>query len=43
MYLDVLRKSIEDLFGHIDGLGEITLTLLVNHILPRIVPVEIAN
>lgn len=42
-YLNILCKSIEDLLSHIYSFGEITLTLLINHVLPRIVPVKITD
>lgn len=43
LYLYVLRKSIEDLLGDIDCFGEIPLSLLINNIFSRIIPVEITN
>lgn len=42
-YLDVLSEGIENLLGHIYCLGEIPLALLINHIFPRIIPVEITD
>lgn len=32
-YLYVLSESVEDLFGHFNGLGEVVLTLCINRIL----------
>jgi len=43
IYLDILRKSIENLFCNLDGFGKISLSLLINNVLPRIIPVEITN
>lgn len=42
-YLDILSECIEDLLGHIYCLGEIPLALLIDNILPRIIPVEITD
>lgn len=42
-YLDVLCESVENLFGNIYCLGEVPLALLVNNVLPRIIPVEITD
>ena len=42
-HLDVLRQRIEHLLGHVDGLGEVPLSLLVDHLLPRVVPVEVTD
>lgn len=33
-YLYVLSQCVEDLFGHLDGLGEVVLAMYINHILP---------
>lgn len=43
IYLDILCKSIENLFCNLDGFGKISLSLLINNILPRIIPIEITN
>ena len=42
-HLDVLGQAVEDLLGHGHGLGEVALPLLVDHVLPRVVPVEVAD
>lgn len=42
-HLDVLGEAVEDLLGHGHGLGEVALPLLVDHVLPRVVPVEVAD
>jgi len=42
-YLDVLSERVENLLGHIYCLGEVSLALLINNILPRIIPVEITD
>lgn len=42
-YLNILGKSIEDLLGHIYSFGKIALTLLINHVLSRIIPVKITD
>lgn len=41
--LNVLSERVEDLLGHFDGLGEVVLAMFINHILPRVVPVEITD
>lgn len=43
IYLDILSKSIENLFCNLDGFGKISLSLLINNILPRIIPIKITN
>lgn len=43
MYLDVLRQGVEHLLGHIDGLGEVPLSLFVDDIFTRVVPVEVTD
>lgn len=42
-YLYVLSQCVEDLFGHLDGLGEVVLAMYINHILPWVVPVEVTD
>ena len=42
-YLDVLSEGVEDLLGHSQGFGEVDLSWLVNHVFPRVIPVEITD
>ncbi len=42
-YLNVFSDCVEHLLGHADGFEEVLLTTLINHILPWIIPVEIAD
>lgn len=42
-YLDVLSEAVEHLLSHRHGLGKVPLALLLNDILARVVPVEIAD
>lgn len=41
--LYVLSERVENLFGHFDGLGEVVLTVYIDHILPWVVPVEVTD
>lgn len=43
VYLDILCESIENLFCNLDSFGKISLSLLINNILPRIIPIEITD
>lgn len=43
IHLNVLCEGVEDLLGHPDGLGEVVLPLIINHILPRVIPVEVTD
>lgn len=43
IYLDILCESIENLFCNLYGFGKISLSLLINNIFPRIIPIEITN
>lgn len=40
-YLNVLSKSPEHLFGHVDGPAEVALARRVDDLLARVVPVEV--
>lgn len=42
-YLDILSEAVEHLFSHRHGLGKVPLALLLNDILARVVPVEVAD
>lgn len=42
-YLDVLGEAVEHLFSYRHGFGEVSLSLLLNDILARVVPVEVAD
>lgn len=42
-YLYVLGEAVEHLFSHRHGLGEVPLALLLNDVLARVVPVEVAD
>lgn len=42
-YLNILSKSVKDLFCHLDSFGEIPLPLFINNIFPRVIPIEITN
>lgn len=42
-YLDVFCQGVEHLLGNVYGLGEVSLTLLINDIFPRIKPVKVTD
>lgn len=42
-YLDVLGEAVEHLFRYRHGFGEVSLSLLLNDILARVVPVEVTD
>lgn len=42
-YLNVFRQTVKYLLGHRHGFGEILFARLINHVLARIVPVEITD
>lgn len=42
-YLDVLCQRVEDLLGHRQSPGEVLLARFIYDILPRVVPVEVAD
>ena len=39
--LNDLGQGVEDLTGHPNGLEKVRLTRRINHVLPRVIPVEI--
>lgn len=42
-YLNVFSESVKYLFGHCHGLGEVLFPWFINHILARVIPIEIAD
>lgn len=42
-YLDVLGEAVEHLFGDRHGFGEVSLSLILDDILARVVPVEVTD
>lgn len=42
-YLDVLGEAVEHLFSYRHGFGEVSLSLLLDDILARVVPVEVTD
>lgn len=43
VYLDILCESVKHLFCYLDCFGEVPLPLLIDHVFPRVVPIEIAD
>lgn len=42
-YLNIFREAVEHLLGHRHGLGKVPFALLLDDVLARIVPVEVAD
>lgn len=42
-YLDVLGEAVEHLFSYRHGFGEVSLSLFLDDILARVVPVEVTD
>lgn len=42
-YLNVFSESVEYLFCHCHGLGEVLFSWFINHILARVIPIEITD
>lgn len=42
-YLNVFGETVENLLGHRHGFGEVLFAWLIDHVLARVVPVEITD